>query len=169
MAASKDDFRRAMGQFATGVTIITTRRGDVMKGMTANAFTSVSLEPPLVLVCVDHTSDTHDVLKESGVFAVNILSREQEALSRQFATKAEGTSHLLEGVPYRLGITGAPIITGCLGYLDCRVVSVYPGGDHTIFIGQVEEAQVMEESHPLIFFRSVYHSLGSQGAGQGDG
>jgi len=161
LSVSKEEFRRTMRQFASGVTIVTTRRGDELHGMTATAFASVSLEPLLVLVCVEKTAESHDILKESGVFAVNILSDEQESLSRQFADKSEGVIHRLESIPHRSGSTGAPIIEGCLAYLECRIVTIYEGGDHSIFLGQVEEARVLRDGRPLIFFRSAYRSIDS--------
>jgi len=156
---TKDHFRRVMGQFATGVTVVTTRLGDEMHGLTANAICSVSLEPLLVLVCVDHAADTHPLLEKSGVFAVNILSEKQEHVSRLFAGPTEEKTGRLEGMGYRTAVTGAPIIEGCLAYLDCRIVAAYPGGDHTIFIGQVEEAEISGDGPPLIFFRGRYATV----------
>jgi flavin reductase (DIM6/NTAB) family NADH-FMN oxidoreductase RutF len=156
---TKEHFRRVMGQFATGVTVVTTRLGDEVHGLTANAVCSVSLKPLLVLVCVDHAADTHPLLERSGVFAVNILSHEQEDLSRLFAGPTEEKAGRLEAMGYRTAVTGAPIIDGCLAYLDCRVVAAYPGGDHTIFVGQVEEAEIGEEGAPLIFFRGGYTTV----------
>ena len=159
-ALTKEHFRRVMGQFATGVTVVTTRLGDEVHGLTANAVCSVSLEPLLVLVCVDHAADTHPLLEKSGVFAVNILSHTQEDLSRLFAGPMEEKAGRLEAIGYRTAVTGAPIIDGCLAYLDCRVVAAYPGGDHTIFIGRVEEAEIGEDSPPLLFFRGQYARIG---------
>jgi len=156
---TKEHFRRVMGQFATGVTVVTTRLGDEVHGLTANAVCSVSLEPLLVLVCVDHAADTHALLEESGVFAVNILSHDQEDLSRLFAGPTEEKAGRLEALGYRTAVTGAPIIDGCLAYLDCRVVAAYPGGDHTIFVGQVEEAEIGEDASPLLFFRGHYTTV----------
>src|SRR3990170_864381 len=128
-----------MGHFATGVTIVTTATGERLHGMTANALCSVSLEPLLVLVCIDKVSHTHPVLSESGIFAVNILSQEQEDLSRFFASAQSAKDHSLAGIPHRFGAVGAPILEGCLAFLECRVVEMFPGGDHTIFIGEVED------------------------------
>jgi flavin reductase (DIM6/NTAB) family NADH-FMN oxidoreductase RutF len=156
---TREHFRRVMGQFATGVTVVTTRLGDEVHGLTANAICSVSLEPLLVLVCVDHAADTHPLLEKSGVFAVNILSDEQEHVSRLFAGPTEEKAGRLEAMGYRTAVTGAPIIDGCLAYLDCRVVAAYPGGDHTIFVGQVEEAEIGEHSSPLLFFRGRYERV----------
>jgi flavin reductase (DIM6/NTAB) family NADH-FMN oxidoreductase RutF len=156
---TKEHFRRVMGQFATGVTVVTTRLGDEVHGLTANAVCSVSLEPLLVLVCVDHTADTHPLLEKSGIFAVNILSHEQENLSQLFAGPTEEKVGRLGALGYRTAVTGAPIIDGCLAYLDCRVVAAYPGGDHTIFVGEVEEAEIGENASPLLFFRGRYERV----------
>ena len=153
---SKDEFRRVMGQFATGVTIVTTRLGEHLHGSTANAFTSVSLEPLLVLVFLDKKGDTHDLVKQSGIFAVNILAEDQQELSTMFARKTEAGSHRLNEVPHRYGVTGAPIIEGCLAYLDCRVYDALPGGDHTLFLGEVQDAAILSEARPLLFFRGRY-------------
>jgi flavin reductase (DIM6/NTAB) family NADH-FMN oxidoreductase RutF len=162
MSVDKELFRRVMGQFATGVTIVTTRLGDHLHGSTANAFTSVSLEPLLVLVCLDRKGDTHDLVRESGIYAVNILREEQEELSRLFARKDPETPHRLDTVPHRYAVTGAPILEGCLAYLDCRVVEALPAGDHTIFVGQVEEAALAAEGRPLLFFRGRYCRLADE-------
>jgi flavin reductase (DIM6/NTAB) family NADH-FMN oxidoreductase RutF len=156
---TKKHFRHVMAQLATGVTVVTTRLGDEVHGLTANAVCSVSLEPLLVLVCVEHVADTRPLLEKSGVFAVNILSYEQENLSRLFADPAQDKAGLLQALGYRTAVTGAPIIQGCLAYLDCRVVAAYPGGDHTIFVGQVEEAGIGEDMSPLIFFRGGYATV----------
>jgi flavin reductase (DIM6/NTAB) family NADH-FMN oxidoreductase RutF len=156
---TKEHFRRVMGQFATGVTLVTTRLGSEVHGLTANAVCSVSLEPLLVLVCVDHSADSHPLLEKSGVFAVNVLSHEQEELSRLFAGPTEEKAGRLEAIGYRTAVTGAPIIEGCLAYLDCRIVAAHPAGDHTIFVGQVEQAEVSEDGPPLVFFRGRYTTV----------
>ena len=159
MPPSKQDFRQIMGQFATGVTIVTTRHSDKLHGSTANAVTSVSLDPMMVLVCMEHTTDTYPILRESGVFALNILSVEQEHLSTRFASKDTEDAHNVQTIPHRFAATGAPIIEGSLAYLDCRTVEILPGGDHFIFLGQVEEAGIMNEDEPLLFFRGRYAQL----------
>jgi flavin reductase (DIM6/NTAB) family NADH-FMN oxidoreductase RutF len=145
-----------MGHFATGVTILTTALGDELHGMTANAVCSVSLEPRLVLVCVNKQTRTWAVLNKSGVFAFNVLAEEQEHLSRLFADDSTDSEHNLTGLSCRRGVTGAPILKDCLAYVDCRVVATYPGGDHTIFVGMVEDVGVLREGQPLIFFRGGY-------------
>jgi flavin reductase (DIM6/NTAB) family NADH-FMN oxidoreductase RutF len=159
MAAAREDFRRAMGRFATGVTIVTTRLGEDLHGMTANAVTSLSLEPLLVLVCVDKTADTHDILSKAGVFAVNILNKDQSTISDRFAKKEFDGAHGLEDLPHTFAVTGAPIIDGALAYLDCRTVTEHHGGDHTIFIGEVVEAKEVSDEEPLVFYRGKYGRL----------
>jgi flavin reductase (DIM6/NTAB) family NADH-FMN oxidoreductase RutF len=159
MTIDPTSFRRIMGQFATGVTIVTTRLGEELHGSTANAFTSVSIEPLLVLVCLDKKGDTHGLVDKSGVFAVNILGEDQEELSRLFATKGQGHNHSLRQIPHRYGVTGAPIIEGVLAYLDCVVAHRLPGGDHTIFVGEVKDGAILREAPPLIFFRGRYARL----------
>ena len=131
-------FRQLAGSFASGVTVITTGDGGGFHGMTASAFSSVSLDPMLVLVCVDRTAETLPFLQRSLLFNVNILSQRQEQLSRQFATKASPQSDRLDGVDFHLGTTGVPVIEGCVAYFECRVVQQYDGGDHIIFVGEVE-------------------------------
>jgi flavin reductase (DIM6/NTAB) family NADH-FMN oxidoreductase RutF len=156
MTVAKDVFRRAMGRFATGVTLITTRLGDDLHGMTANAVTSLSLEPMMVLVCVDKTADTHDILSKAGVFAVNILNRKQSAISDRFAKKEFDGAHGLDEVPHGFAVTGSPIIEGAIAYLDCRTAMEHHGGDHTIFIGEVLEARELSDDAPLVFYRGKY-------------
>jgi len=155
------EFRRVLGHFATGVTVVTTRLGDDLHGITVNSFTSVSLHPPLVLICIDKSARAHDYLSKSGTFAVNILRRDQEHLSRFFAdpSRPEGREGF-RGIPFREAVTGSPILEGCLAFLDCRIVASYPGGDHTIFLGQVEDLGILQGGDPLVFYRSQYRSLG---------
>ncbi|GAC1423092.1 MAG: hypothetical protein PVS3B3_19490 [Ktedonobacteraceae bacterium] len=138
MAIEKDFFRQVLGQFATGVTIVTTNHKGIISGLTVNAFCSVSLDPPLVLVCVDLTSNTLLLIRESKNFAVNILTNEQEHLSRCFATPSIERYENFCHAEYVTAVTGAPILAGTLAFVDARVVAEYPGGDHVIFLGQVE-------------------------------
>ena len=137
MAIEKGFFRQVMGQFATGVTVVTTRTQETLAGLTINAFCSVSLHPPLILICVDLTSATCSIIRDSGIFAVNVLTEQQEALSRCFATASaeryEGFCH----ARYQVAATGSPIIEDTLAFIDARVATEYPGGDHTIFLGEV--------------------------------
>jgi len=138
MAIEKDFFRQVMGQFATGVTVVTTNNKGTISGLTVNAFCSVSLDPPLVLVCVDLNSNTLPIIRGGGNFAVNILTKDQEYLSRCFATPSTERYENFCHAEYTTAATGAPILDDILAFVDARVVAEYPGGDHVIFLGQVE-------------------------------
>jgi|SRR5215469_2439576 len=157
MAIEKNELRRVMGHFATGVTVITTlRKSGELHGLTANAFTSVSLMPPLVLVCVDKNAESYPCFEESKVFTVNILAADQEAISRRFAVSG---GEKFQGIAYRDGANGAPILEGTLGYIECRVTTAVEAGDHTIYLGEVEQAET-REAKPLLFFRGGYRGIG---------
>lgn len=157
MPIDKNELRRVMGHFATGVTVITSFRGSgELHGLTANAFTSVSLDPALLLICVDKKAESYPCFDESGVFTINILAADQEAVSRRFAVSG---GNKFEGVAYRLGGNGAPILEGTLGHIECRVTARHDGGDHTIYVGEVLEAETREHK-PLVFFRGGYRELG---------
>ena len=157
MAVSPDAFRSALREWASGVTIVTSRAGDVVHGMTVSAFTSVSLDPPLVLVCADKTSNTLGVIAKSGVFAAHVLCRGQEALSNRFAAKRD-EDRRFEGLAWRTGVTGAPILPGAASVLDCTVVSAHDAGDHVIYVGRVEDV-VLGSGEPLIYHRGAYRAL----------
>ena len=149
------EFRRVMGHFATGVAVVTatTASGEPC-GLTANAISSVSLDPMLVLVCVERTADTEPVIRNGGSFAINILPEERgEVLARRFAELDSGDR--FSGVAYRSGSTGAPILDRALAWLDCSVHEALPGGDHTIFIGRVVAGDA-DEGTPLIYYRGGY-------------
>ncbi len=153
-------FRQVMGHFATGITVITVERepGQV-HGMTANSFTSVSLEPPLISVCVDEESRLLSFLKTQRRFGVSILKNSQQALSGYFATgeqSPEADAQL--GIRYRWTASGIPLIEDALAHLTCNVVSEYLAGDHTIFLGEVESADI-SGGEPLLFFRGQYRVL----------
>jgi flavin reductase len=161
------EFRNAVGAFATGVTVITTRgRPDVdtdVYGMTANAFSSVSLDPPLVLVCVVSGTIGAETIERNGVFAVNILSREQEPISRFFASRERprGQSAFAE-LAHFSAVTGSPILEGAPAYLDCRVRSQHDAGDHVIFIGEVIALGADSSTRPLIFHGGGYVALSEE-------
>lgn len=138
MTLDTDFFRRVMGQFATGVTIATTHGQNGPSGVTVNSFTSVSLHPPLILICIDLNSQVLPLFRESRVFAVNILTQEQEALSNGFATHSQERYDHFCHASYHVAATGAPILEDTMGFLDARLTTEYPGGDHTILLGQIE-------------------------------
>jgi 3-hydroxy-9,10-secoandrosta-1,3,5(10)-triene-9,17-dione monooxygenase reductase component len=160
-----DDFRRVMSHFATGVTIITAWDADHRPtGLTASSFTSVSLHPPLILVCVSQKAQSYPAIKAAGRFAVNILSMGQEAVSRRFATTTTAAGdEKFAGLDYRPGPLGLPVLTEALAELECAVVHAYPGGDHTIFVAQVESADCRGDAgkEPLLYFRGKYSRLHS--------
>ena len=150
-------FRQVLGCFATGITVVTTRQADeALHGLTINSFTSVSLDPPLVLICVERQARSHEYITQSGAFAVNFLNERQEIISERFSARAPLVSGNFEGVPYRIAATGSPVLEGCLAWLDCRVWATYDGGDHTIIVGQVEALGAGEESLPLLYYRGRY-------------
>jgi flavin reductase (DIM6/NTAB) family NADH-FMN oxidoreductase RutF len=149
------EFRRVMGHFPTGVTVVTSLHEDGSPcGLTVNAFCSLSLEPPLVLVCVEKAADSFDCIERNGTFAVNILEEGRgEALSRRFSTW--GVEDKFRGVAFRTERTGSPILEAALAWADCRVVQRHEAGDHVIFVGEVLEGDAHEGS-PLVYYRGGY-------------
>lgn len=157
MSLDAKELRNVMGHFATGVTVVTTKDSNGQNfGITANAFTSVSLDPPLVLVCIDKNAQCYPCFEESGIFAVNILNQQQQEISRRFATKGIDK---FEGLSWRSGSSGAPLIDGAVGYVECRIVERFEGGDHMIYLAEVICGTVTS-GEPLLFFRAKYHRLG---------
>jgi flavin reductase (DIM6/NTAB) family NADH-FMN oxidoreductase RutF len=157
-----NDFRHVLGHFASGVTIISTCDAEGRPtGLTASAFSSVSLDPPLILVCVDHKSQSYPALRDRGRFAVNVLGHHQEHVSRRFATTRLDK---FDEVPYRMSDLGLPLVEGALAHLECTTVNQHVAGDHTIFVGRVEAASADGE-HPLLYFRGKYQRLAPPPAG----
>ena len=153
------DFRHAVGQFASGVTVATTRVGTFDHAMTASAFTSVSLEPVQVLVCVDKDARFRDAVLESGTWAVSVLSTSGRRAADWFATKGRPLVGQLDRYPHHRGVTGAALLDGALSWLECRTVAVYDGGDHDIVLGTVLAAAVGDrDAAPLVYHRSRYGS-----------
>ena len=138
MTIEKDFFKQVMGQFTTGVTVVTTRSKSGLAGLTVNSFTSVSLEPPVVLICVDVNSTALPFIRDSGNFAVNILTSEQEFLSQCFATSSTERYEHFCHASFHVASSGSPILDEALAFIDSRIVAEYPGGDHVIFVGLVE-------------------------------
>lgn len=158
MAVDKNELRRVMGHFATGVTVITTcdESGNPF-GLTANAVSSVSLVPPLILVCVDKKADTYPYFERSKVFVVNILSDAQEGISRRFATSG---IEKFDGIGYHKNESGCAVLDDAVGHIDCRIVQAHDAGDHTVYIGEVETVDANDVA-PLLFFRGGYRKLAS--------
>jgi flavin reductase (DIM6/NTAB) family NADH-FMN oxidoreductase RutF len=184
MAIEKDFFRQVMGRFATGVTVVTTRHQGKLGGLTVNAFCSVSLNPPLVLICIDLASQSLSLIRESKVFAVNMLTDQQEYLSQCFATHSEARYAHFCHASYHSVSTGAPVIDDVLAFIDAHVIAEYPGGDHAIFLGQVVAMGIADhvvfadetnraismlpatsnnstghEQMPLLYYRAQYRHL----------
>lgn len=152
----KDEFRAALSRFPSGVTIVTTKDADGrLHGITVSAFASVSLTPPMILVCIEKTAGSHYALDESEFFAVNILGEGQEHLSNRFASQI---SDKFETVDYRLGLGEVPVLSDALVALECRLAYAHEGGDHTIFVGLVEKTEIKDEN-PLVYWHSNYRKL----------
>jgi flavin reductase len=157
------EFRDAVGTFATGINVITTRGDDHLYGMTASAFSSVSLDPPLILICIGETAEGAEIISRNKVFAVNVLSAEQEPLSNFFASKSRPRGRdAFRGVDHHEGITGSPLLDGAAAHLDCRLAETHGAGDHLIFIGEVAALSIEPEAAPLLFHEGKYAFL--QGA-----
>jgi flavin reductase (DIM6/NTAB) family NADH-FMN oxidoreductase RutF len=153
---TSDQFRQVMGNFATGITVVTTRdaKGNAY-GLTVNSFTSVSLNPLLVLVCLDNHLSGLQAFRDSKHFGVSILSEHQEDLSRMFAKKdSERPSSI-----YFEGKAGMPLLKNALAIMECETVKIYEGGDHQIFLGEVQNAEVLQQDHPLLYFRGKYRTV----------
>jgi len=161
MSLNPIEFRRAMGCFATGVTIVTVDLEGEVQGMTANAFASVSLDPPLLLVCVEHSARTHAHLHTKKRFGINILAEQQREISEYYARPIHTHERAEEeaGARFERTAQGTPILHGALAYLECRLQSTQEAGDHTIFIAEVEDV-VVREGDPLLFFRGKYRKIG---------
>jgi flavin reductase (DIM6/NTAB) family NADH-FMN oxidoreductase RutF len=149
-------FRRAMAQFATGITVVTTLDSEGRNlGLTVNAFSSVSLDPPLILVCIDNRSETHAGFESSGVFGVSVLAEDQEEWSRRFALVGP---EKFDGGGFLKGTSGVALLPGALVHLECRVAAAYPGGDHTIYVGKIMSLAA-SPGRPLLYHGSAYGRL----------
>jgi flavin reductase (DIM6/NTAB) family NADH-FMN oxidoreductase RutF len=153
---SPDLFKAALSRWASGVTVITTRsRTGELAGLTASSFTSVSLNPPLVLFCLAHNSTGREIFEAAEGFVIHILGAGQQALSSGFAKQG---GDKFAGVAWKPGLLDMPVLEGVLASLECRVAQRHPGGDHTIYVGTVEQIGVSDEA-PLVYYRGKYHSV----------
>ena len=152
-------YRKALGHFASGVAVMTTADNGSVHGMTANAFCSVSLNPPLVLICIDKKSRMHAILSRSGFYGVSVLGRNQEMFARHFAGRPQGG--LQASFIWR---KDCPLLEGALVHLVCRVTRAHDAGDHTLYIGQVEYLDYSDEHAPLLFYSGEYQALEEQSA-----
>ena len=156
MTVTSDEFRAALSRFPSGVTVVTTKDADgQLHGITVSAFCSVSLEPPLILVCVEKIASSHGALHESGTFVVNILSENQRDLSEHFASQIEDK---FQTVKYHEGIHGLPVLVGVAASLECTLHATYDGGDHTIFVGSIENVTI-NDIRPLAYLHGDYRSI----------
>ncbi len=156
MAFNSGEFRKVLGSFATGVTIVTTRdKRGVPHGLTANSFSSVSLDPPLVLFCIDKRSNCLPAFQEGEGFAINVLTDIQKDISDRFAFSEERW----DGVKTTSLVTGVPVLEDCLANLDCSMHAQFDAGDHIIVVGKVEDILVKEEGDPLLYFRGMYRGV----------
>ncbi len=150
-------FRKIMSRFVTGITVVTTRLGPEIHGLTCNAFCSISLDPCTVMVSVAKDARSWPLIDKSRLFAVNLLSESQRQVSDRFAGRhRDKDDNRFEGVDWTEAATGAPILLGTQGYLDCRVTRAYDGGSHTLFLGEVVALALDDNRSPLVFYQSRY-------------
>ncbi len=158
-AQHADQLRAAMRAWTSGVTVVTATAGGEQHGMTVSSFTSISLDPPLIVISLQTASRTHDVVVRAGAFGVTILSAAQQALSERFASHQISLGERLEGLETETLVTGAPFIKGGLAYLDCRVAQSIPSGMNTLFIGEVIAVRGDDHDAPLVYHDREYHRL----------
>jgi flavin reductase (DIM6/NTAB) family NADH-FMN oxidoreductase RutF len=158
-----DEFRAVMGRFATGVAVVTCVQDGFDHAMTANSFTSVSLDPPLVLVCVENDSRFHEAIGQAGSWAVSILNAGQRGRARWFATRGRPLVGQFDSTPTtRSDLTGSLLLDGALAVLECRTTAVHPAGDHDIVVGEVLGLRLPHpEGEPLLYFRSGFRAVGA--------
>jgi flavin reductase (DIM6/NTAB) family NADH-FMN oxidoreductase RutF len=156
MSVDQHSFRAVLGRFSSGVTVVTTRdKRKRDQGMTVSAFCSVSLDPALVLICIEHSSSLYPSLDKATHFTVNILSESQEAIARRFAERG---ANRFEGLGYSRGQNGMAVLDDVLGYVECEVVARHEAGDHDVIVGEVDAA-VANEGKPLLYYRGGYAQL----------
>lgn len=153
-------FRDVMGRFATGVTVVTVAHEGITRGMTANAFSSVSADPAMLLICIDEHSSMYPIFQVAEAFAVNILAEDQEDVSRAFAMRGE-KEETMGGYSFRQAALGSPVLDGVLAWAECRVEHRYSGGDHIIVVGHVQDLAIEQpDGAPLLFFGGQYRAIG---------
>lgn len=156
MSITRDEFRAALGRFASGVTVVTTKdRTGRLHGITVSAFCSVSLEPPLILVCIDKRTGSHYAFEETDTFVVNVLREDQQHYSDQFASHLPDKFH---GIEYLENADGLPMLKDALVNMQCRLVNSHDNGDHTIFVGEILKSHATD-GKPLVYFHGNYRKL----------
>ena len=168
MSFSPTDFRHTMGRFATGITVVTTLNGAEQHAITVNSFASVSLNPPLILICIDRHTEIHNFIATSGVFTVNILNAKQQPLSDRYAGRDPEKRTFFGDVPHYTGVNGCLVFKESIASIECRLYQTYDGGDHSIYVGYTENLTIhagletdssMLESGPLLYYKSAYQQL----------
>ena len=150
-------FRNTLGCFASGVTVVTAADADgTPVGVTVSAFSSLSLDPPLVLFCLDRKTSHLDVFRTSGHFAVHVLAENQRDVSARFAKRGDDK---WDGQDFSRGNNGSPLLPGCLASMECTTTAIHEGGDHLVFVGQVDRASASDTGKPLLYFRGNYAAL----------
>lgn len=159
MSIGEQEFKQVMRRWVNGVTIVTSRMGDEIHGLTVSAFTSISLNPPLVMVSIGHNRDSYPFVKEAGFFGVNFLRSDQSELSDLFAGRMPQIEDRFADISYRSEASGVPILDDCLAWIDCRVAGEHTVGDHSIFIGEVLAADSLSDELPLTYHDGDYIKL----------
>jgi flavin reductase (DIM6/NTAB) family NADH-FMN oxidoreductase RutF len=162
MAVESQVFKEVMAHWATGVTVVTTQLAGHPVGITASSFTSLSLEPPQILICVNKKLSTNEAIRTSGYFAVNILTAGQQDWGEIFAGMRPGVTDRFAGIDWAVAVTGAPILPGVLAWLDCRVGQLYDGADHTIFVGEVLAGGATGDGAPLLYYHRNWQHLADE-------
>jgi flavin reductase (DIM6/NTAB) family NADH-FMN oxidoreductase RutF len=155
MSVDDGQFKAALSHFASGVTVVTTELEGTRYGMTVASFASLSLHPPLVLVCIEKNVKSHEAIATAGMFGVSMLAQTQQDISGRFASRREDK---FEGIATRRGSLGMPLIEGAICTLECRLHAQLPGGDHSIFVGEVIDTRI-EDGAPLVYYGSGYRAL----------
>lgn len=152
-------FKHILASFATGITVVTTERQGSLHGITVSSFTSVSLAPPLVLICIDQHARSHGLIAETGRFAISFLNQNQGFLADRFSGRAPGPRQRFQDLAHHLLPDGLPVLSDSLGWLSCRVTEAVPAGDHTIFVGEVVDGGLGESGQPLLLYGSRFRYL----------
>ncbi|MDT7891898.1 MAG: flavin reductase family protein [Thermoproteota archaeon] len=154
----KEALRLVMRIYPQGVTVVTTKKDNRFFGLTVSAFTSISLDPPLVMVSISKQSSIHNIMLESEFFTINFLAEDQKIVSDIFSGRVK-VKDRFEAVEYFFDKTGCPIIKGVRAYIECKKYSIYDGGDHSIFLGEVINAKKLSDKNPLIYYNQQYITL----------
>lgn len=162
MTIDPQDFKTALSRWASGVTVLTSYHGEQRVGITASSFSSLSLEPPRILVCVAKRLYTHQIINESGVFAVNILNTDQLEWGMLFAGMLPEREDRFANIDVQTAVTGSPLLPGVLSWVDCRLAQAYDGGDHSIFVGDVVAAGTAGAGVPLLYYDRQWRGLAAQ-------